>query len=192
MPYYPGDELYRAEPLCTLERSGCNMHRLILGTHTGSHIDAPFHFLQTGKTIDQYPLFRFIEPAQVVEVRGKEIGPDSLEGVDREVGAVLFKTSNSRLMELGTFSRDYVSLTPEAAEALIQRGVRLVGIDYISIEKFGASDFRVHKRLLQEDVLILEGLNLKDVPSGRYLLLAVPLRLKGMDGSPVRAFLLEF
>lgn len=192
MPYYPGDEPYRTEPICTLERSGCNMHKITLGTHTGSHIDAPLHFLEDGKAIDQYPLFRFMEPAEVVEVKVREIGPEHLEGLDPEARAVLFKTPNSSLMGVGAFCRDYTHLTPEGAQALIERGVRLVGIDYVSIERFGTPDFPVHKRLLEADVLILEGLNLKDVPPGLYLLLAFPLRLKGMDGSPVRALLLEF
>lgn len=168
------------------------MHKITLGTHTGSHIDAPLHFLEGGRAIDQYPLYRFMEPAQVVEVSGKEIGPEHIEGLDPEARAVLFKTLNSSLMGIGAFCRDYTALTPEGAEVLIEKGIRLVGIDYVSIERFGTPDFLVHKRLLEEDVLILEGLNLKDVPPGLYLLLALPLRLKGMDGSPVRALLLEF
>ena len=168
------------------------MHKLLMGTHTGSHIDAPCHFLEGGRSIEQIPLYRFMEEAQVLEIRGKEIGPEDLQGLEDGIGAVLFKTRNSGLMSLGAFYRDYVYLSPEGAEVLIERGVRLVGIDYVSIERFGTPDFRLHRRLLKADVLILEGLDLKDVPPGRYLLLALPLRIRGMDGSPVRAVLLEF
>jgi len=192
MAYYPGDVPYKAEPICTIDRSGCNMHKLLMGTHTGSHIDAPCHFLEGGRSIEQIPLYRFMEEAQVLEIRGKEIGPEDLRGLEDGIGAVLFKTRNSGLMSLGAFLRDYVCLSPEGAEVLIERGIRLVGIDYVSIERFGTPDFRLHRRLLEADVLILEGLDLKDVPPGRYLLLALPLRIRGMDGSPVRAVLLEF
>jgi len=191
IPYYPGDVIFRAEPLCTLESSGCNMHRLLLGTHSGSHLDAPLHFLAGGSGADEIELDRLIGEAEVLEVKGKEIGPQEVQSLTPGVERVLFKTGNSPLMRRGTFQRDYVFLSMEGAEALLERKVKLVGIDYISIERFGTPDFAVHKRLLQEDVVILEGLTLEDVPPGRYFLVALPLKLRGMDGAPLRAALLE-
>lgn len=191
IPYYPGDVIFWAEPLCTLESSGCNMHRLLLGTHSGSHLDAPLQFLAGGSGADEIGLDRLIGEAEVLEVKGREIGPQEVQSLAPGVERVLFKTRNSPLMRRGTFQRDYVFLSMEGAEALLERKVKLVGIDYISIERFGTPDFAVHKRLLQEDVVILEGLTLEDVPPGRYLLVALPLKLRGMDGAPLRAALLE-
>lgn len=191
MPYYPGDAIFRAKPICTIEKSGCNMHLLEMGTHTGSHVDAPLHFLKGGRSVDQIALDRFIAEVEVLEIRSKEIHPEHLHRLSEGVEGVLFKTLNSEYMSLGFFWRDYVHLTLEAAEKAIERGLRLIGIDYVSVEGFGTRDFLVHKRLLEAGIVLLEGLTLKDVPPGRYILFAFPLRLKGMDGSPVRAVLIE-
>lgn len=191
MPYYPGDVVFRAQPICTIETSGCNMHLLEMGTHTGSHVDAPLHFLKGSRSIDQIPLDRFMAEVEVLEVRSKEIQPEHLRRLSGETEGVLFKTINSDFMSLGFFWRDYAHLTLEAAEKAIEQGLKIIGIDYISIERFGTPDFSVHKRLLEAGIVLLEGLNLKDVPPGRYILFAFPLRLKGMDGSPVRAVLIE-
>ncbi len=192
MVTYPGDVEFEATPLCTIERSGCNMARLHLGTHTGSHIDAPLHFLAEGASIDEIPLERFIGPAQVIEIKGKEISSKEIgEGLEEGMKRVIFKTANSSLMEREEFSREYVYLTEEGAEFLVERGVELVGIDYLSIERFGTPSFSVHKRLFSAGICVLEGLNLKGVNPGRYLLVALPLRLVGLDGSPVRAVLIE-
>jgi arylformamidase len=192
MPYYPGDVVFRASPICTFERSGCNMHELHLGTHTGSHVDVPFHFLKDGKTVDQIPLYRFIEMVQVVEVKKSRISVEDLSLLEEGVKGVLFKTKNSDYMEMEAFYKDYAYLTLEAAEWLIDRKIRLIGIDYVSIEEFGTPSFQVHKKLLEAEILLFEGLNLKDVPPGKYVFIGLPLRLKGMDGSPVRALLIEF
>ncbi len=191
MPYYPGDAVFQAEPICTIKRSGCNMHRLVLGTHTGSHVDAPLHFVPHGESVDRLPLDRFVGEAEVVEVKGREIGPEAMEGLPSGTKRVLFKTRNSPLMREETFHTDYVHLTLEGARYLLKRGVELVGIDYVSIERFGTPDFTVHKELLEAEVAILEGLDLSQVPPGRYFLVALPLKLRGMDGSPLRAVLLE-
>jgi len=192
MPYYPGDKAFEAFPICTIERSGCNMHELHLGTHTGSHVDAPFHFLKDGKTVDQIPLYRFIEMVQVLEVKKGRVSVEDLFSLEEDIRGVLFKTKNSEYMSLKSFYKDYTYLTLEAAEHLIKRKIRLIGIDYVSIEEFGTPSFQVHKKLLEAEVILFEGLNLKDVPPGKYLFIGFPLRLKGMDGSPVRAVLIEF
>lgn len=191
IPYYPGDAIFRAQPICTIETSGCNMHLLEMGTHTGSHVDAPLHFLKEGKSVDQIPLDRFMAEVEVLEVRSKEIGPEHLGQISGEIEGVLFKTINSDFMSIGFFWRDYVHLTLEAAEKAIEQGLKIIGIDYVSIERFGTRDFSVHKKLLEAGIILLEGLNLKDVPPGKYILFAFPLRLKGMDGAPVRAVLVE-
>ncbi len=192
MIVYPGDAKFRTEPICTIERSGCNMTKLFLGTHTGSHIDAPFHFLPDGASVDKIPLSTFIGPAQVIEVKEKEITRKVIEErIDPDTERVLFKTENSYLLEKESFSKDYTYLTEDGARLLAEKGIKLVGIDYISIERFGTPDFSVHKILFKAGICILEGINLKDVRPGHYILVALPLKLKGLDGSPVRAVLIE-
>ena len=113
------------------------MHRLLLGTHSGSYLDAPLHFLDGGSGADEIELDRLIGETEVLEVKGREIGPQEVQSLTPGVERVLFKTGNSPLMRRGTFQRDYVFLSMEGAEALLERKVKLVGIDYISIERFG-------------------------------------------------------
>ena len=189
---YPGDAQFSKTPVCTIERSGCNMTKLILGTHTGTHIDAPFHFLKDGNSIDQIPLSHFIGQAQVIEVNEQEINSTIIkkqlkDGVER----VLFKTRNSERYKEKGFSKNYTYLTEDGAVFLTRSGIKLVGIDYLSIERFGTPDFRVHKILFQANICVLEGINLSEVDPGIYTLVALPLRLKGLDGSPVRAVLIS-
>jgi len=189
---YPGDAKFSKTPICTIERSGCNMMKLILGTHTGTHIDAPLHFLQDGLSIDKVPLSHFIGKTQVIEISEKEITEEIIRRKMKPgIEIVLFKTKNSALYKERKFIKDYTYLTEDGARFLVKKGIKLVGIDYISIEKFGTPDFRVHKILLQANICILEGINLLDVEESIYTLIAMPLRLKGLDGSPVRAVLIR-
>ncbi len=189
---YPGDTPFCSEAMCTIARSGCNMSQLTVGTHTGTHIDAPLHFLERGKGVDELPLERFMGMAQVVEVVGESIGPEFLQGLRlSQIRTLLFKTRNSLLLEEKGFRRDYVHLTADGAACLVEMGIDLVGIDYLSIERFGTPDFAVHKTLLEAGISILEGLDLRGVAPGTYFLIALPLRITGGDGSPLRAVLLE-
>ncbi len=192
MVTYPGDAQFSKTPVCTIERSGCNMTKLIFGTHTGTHIDAPFHFLKDGDPINQIPLSHFIGQAQVIEVNEQEINSIVIKKQLRDgVERVLFKTRNSELYKTKTFLKTYTYLTEDGAIFLTEVGIKLVGIDYISIEKFGTPDFKVHKILFQKNICILEGINLSHVAPGIYTLIALPLRFKGLDGSPVRAVLIS-
>jgi len=189
---YPGDAPFGSEAICTIARSGCNMRKLTLGTHTGTHIDAPLHFLEGGNGVDELPLDRFMGMVQVVKVEGDRIEREFLQELElAQVRKILFKTRNSLLLEEGEFHKDYVYLTLEGAEYITKMGMDLVGIDYLSIERFGAPEFAVHKTLLENGVSILEGINLRGVNPGTYFLIALPLRIKGADGSPLRAVLLE-
>jgi arylformamidase len=185
--------------LSTLSGDPCNVARLTLGTHSGTHVDAPFHYFPNGKTLEQVPLDRLVGPARVVEVAGEQdIGAAALEtlaasgalppGTER----VLFKTRNTlrRLLEDTFFHTDYVAVTPEGAEWLVARGVKTVGVDYLSVETYDTEDERTHRTLLAAEVLIIEGLNLRDVPPGDYTLVCGALKLAGGDGAPARVFLL--
>ncbi len=188
---YPGDAQFQKTPICTIERSGCNMTKLILGTHTGSHIDVSSHFFSNGTPIDKVPLSAFIGKAQVIEVREKEITSEILrQRMASGIKRLLFKTKNSALMQKREFLPDYTYLTQDGAQFLRKSGVKLVGIDYISIERFGTPDFSVHKTLFKAGICILEGIDLLNVSPGYYTLIALPLKLRSLDGSPVRAILI--
>ncbi|MFN3533878.1 MAG: cyclase family protein [Desulfatiglandales bacterium] len=192
MILYPGDTVPQFRPICTLGRSGCNMTELTISTHTGTHIDAPSHFLERGKSIDSIELERFIGEAQVLEVKGGEIDSRIIEREIKEgVRRILFKTTNSSFMENNTFSKRHAHLTMDGARAIVSKEILLVGIDYVTVERFGTPDFSVHKTLLCANIPILEGLNLASVEPGLYRLIALPLRFEGLDGSPVRAVLIR-
>jgi arylformamidase len=192
---YPGDDPYTREEVSSIsDGAAYNLSTLTLSAHSGTHIDAPAHFLEMGKTIDQYPPENFILPAHVIHVEDTEsIKPDSLEGLRIERGdALLFKTINSTkgLSRSGLFSEKFVYMSVEAAEFCVKLGAGLVGIDYVSIDCYRGDEAPVHRKLLKNGILILEGINLKDVPSGDYTLLCPPLKMKGAEASPVRALLL--
>ena len=166
-----------------------------MSAHAGTHIDTPLHFIPNSKKIHKYYVKDFILPAQVVQVQDTEsIEPSHLNGLDIRPGeALLFKTLNSisgKLMS-GVFSEDFVYLSPEAAGVFIEKKLGLVGIDYVSIDKFGEESSPAHHKLLGNNILILEGINLRDVPPGKYTLICLPLKIKDCEGSPVRAILLD-
>lgn len=191
MIVYPGDTVPEFRPICTIEKSGCNMTEMKISSHTGTHIDAPSHFLKDKNSIEKVDLEKFIGLTQVVEVHTHTIDANVISNlVDKSVKRILFKTINSRFLNMNKFSKSHVYLTEDGAEFLVSMNVILVGIDYITIERFGTPDFKVHKILLSANIPILEGLDLSDVNPGYYILVALPLKLKGLDGSPVRAVLI--
>jgi arylformamidase len=170
------------------------LSRLRMSTHSGTHLDFPFHFLPGGKRLEDYPIERFFLPAVVLHFPGvAEIRAESLANQDIRPGdAILFRTDNSDqgILHGPIFRSDFVDLSLEAAKFLANKGVLLVGIDALSLE--GAEDptFPVHCLVLSRDVLILEGIDLTNVAAGRYTLAAFPLKLKDSEASPVRAVLL--
>lgn len=193
MTSFPGDPRVRHTLAKTISRDGVNLSEYCLGAHTGTHVDAPRHFLARGEGIQRLDVRRFVGPAWVADLRRVERGidPPALEraGIPRGTRRVLLQTSNSRLWERPRFQTRFVYLEPEGAGWLIARGVELVGIDYLSIEQFGRAGAPTHRRLLSAGVPILEGLDLRAVAPGRYQLAALPVRWKGADGAPTRAVL---
>ncbi len=170
-----------------------NVTQMKLGVHTGTHVDAPFHFIEGGNTVDNLPLELLIGRAYVLHL--PEVDYITLDIVKNSTipprtKRVLFRTKNSEIWNSNkkTFQKNFVSLSPEAAEYLIGRGVKLIGVDYLSVAPFGDS-VPTHKKLLESDVVVLEGLNLSEVSQGRYTLYCLPLKLKGADGAPARAVL---
>ena len=167
-----------------------NSSSMHTSAHAGTHVDAPFHFVPDGRTIESLPLELFIGPARVcaVEASGQitanEIGRLNLEGEKR----VLFKTRNSTLLHQPTYDPTFVSFSVDGAKALVALGVQLVGLDYLSVAR-AEEQVPVHRAFLDQGIILLEGVDLSEVPPGRYELICPPVKLVGSDGAPCRAIL---
>lgn len=192
---YPGDPPYWRREQLSLERGDpFTLSSLCLCAHSGTHLDAPAHFLPGGRTLDAYPPQRFIVPAWLVEAPGGPVlGPEALDGLPPQAQgrALLFKTANSPLGHAVSqaWSPDYVHLGPELAQRCLDWGAELVGLDAPSLDDPGDEAQPVHRLLLAADVLILEGLNLAAPAPGPYLLVCAPLKLDGAEAAPARALL---
>lgn len=193
---YPGNPPIHIELQQAIAKgAGANVSHVDFGSHTGTHVDAPRHFFDDGAGVDQIPLDVLIGQAMVVgfgdDVRAVTRGDlerFDLTGVER----LLLRTRNSTyLTQDPNFHQDYTYLAPDAAEHLVAQGVKLVGIDYLSIEQFHSGHHRTHLTLLGAGIVIVEGLNLDGIADGRYELCCLPLRLVGCDGAPARAVLIE-
>lgn len=195
LPVYPGDPAIEILRTSRLEDGDtANVSRLSLSSHTGTHVDPPSHFIAGGRSLDHLSLDVLIGPARVIDVGDVDVidagilGRSDLTGVTR----VLFKSRNSRLWKGNSpFAKDFVYLDHSAAQVLVARGIKLVGIDYLSIEKFDFDVPRTHFELLGADVVVVEGLDLSDVPPGDYELICLPLKIKDGDGAPARVVLRE-
>jgi arylformamidase len=197
LPVWPGDppvELERYRAISAGDNS--NVSRIGCSVHSGTHVDAPGHFIDNALTIEDLSLDTLIGPALVVEVPGAgAIEPDFLETLALPSGTVrlLFKTRNSDLWRKPdhSFHSDYVALSPQSATWIVDRGVRLVGIDYLSVQMFADPEPLTHRTLLAAGIVVVEGLNLQGVRPGSYQLICLPLKLAGSDGAPARAVLIE-
>jgi arylformamidase len=196
LPVYPGDPAVQISQVASLAAGDiCTVSHLSFGSHTGTHVDPPAHFVAGTATLDQLPLEVLIGLARVVDVG--EINAIDVAAIEKAkltgVERVLFKTRNSRLWQQGTheFDRDFVYLETNAAERLVEMGVRLVGIDYLSIEKFNFDQPTTHYTLLGNNVVVVEGLDLSEVEAGDYELICLPMKIKNGDGGPARVILRE-
>ncbi len=193
MPTWPGDPRVMVRPALSMVRGDpVNVTALAMGTHTGTHIDAPSHIVPGGTTVDGLELETLVGPCHVFEVPGAdEIDVMHLRGLPiKGTIRALFKTANSALWDTREdFSEDFVALTPMAARFLVGMGVKLVGVDYLSVEGYQAQGTPAHLALLGAGVAIVEGLNLAGVPPGDYELIVLPLKVVGADGAPARALL---
>lgn len=201
LPIRPGMLTYPGDPVVAVERTSdmrdgdvSNLSVISMSTHTGTHVDPPIHFVDGGATVDQLPLDTLIGDAVVADMRGvATIGVAELEtaGLPADAERVLFRTDWSARWseEKPAFPDAVTCVSEDGARWLVERGIRLAGTDFISIE--GADDpaFPVHRVLLGANVVIVEGLDLRDVPAGRYMLWCLPLRLRDGDGGPARAVL---
>jgi arylformamidase len=196
-PTYPGDPGIEIKDWLTLASGdAANVSVLHFGAHSGTHVDAPVHFIEGGNTVASLPLDVLIGRAEVVEV------PDARKVIDAAFVAancspdserVLFKTRNSRFWNgaNSAFREDYTYIDPGAARKLVESGIKLVGIDYLSVERFQSKTFETHHVLLSNGVVILEGLDLRAVGPDSYELICLPLKISGGsgDGAPARAIL---
>lgn len=197
LPVWPGD------PQVVLERyrqqskgDASNDSRLACSVHCGTHIDAPAHFIDRGTTIEQLSLDSLVGSATVVEFPEIDrITPDLLETqqIDAQTDRLLLKTKNSELWAdpEHEFYPDFVALSADSARWIVNRGIQLVGIDYLSIQMFNDTEPLTHRILLEAGVIILEGLDLRAVEPGNYQLICLPLKLTGSDGAPARAILIK-
>lgn len=196
-PVYEGDPSVRAEISASMKKGdAANVTSLCCGAHTATHVDAPNHFIDGTRKVADLELEKMIGRCLVVAIPDDvmEIEPQhlpSLSGVER----ILFKTRNSAFWnepEKG-FRRDFTAVSPAAAKVLADADVKLVGVDYLSVEKFGSVDFATHITLLEKEIVILEGLDLRGITAGEYELICLPLKLisETGDGAPARVVLRE-
>ena len=196
MPVWPSDPPVQLIPSAFPSADRSHTIRITsinMGSHTGTHIDAPSHFVDGGKTLHEIPMDALVGKVTIFHLpEVKTISRRHLEALDWQ-GAerVFFKTDNSAKWSDKHFHKDFVSVEPSGAEFLVKRGIRLVGIDYLSIDPFGSPDHPSHFVLLRRDVVILEGLDLRQVAPGRYHMVALPLNLQGADGAPTRVILMD-
>jgi arylformamidase len=193
---WPGNPPYARELVSQIANGAhCDLSQITMTTHVGTHVDTPAHFIADAKNLDEYPIEHWVRPAHIVSIKDERlIKPGELESLDIKPGdALLFKTVNSisGRSTSGVFSEDFVYPSPEAARFCVEKKVSLVGIDYGSVDRRSESDFPTHYELLGNGILILEGINLKDVPPGRYTLFCLPLKIKGAEGAPARAVLVR-
>jgi arylformamidase len=191
---YPGDPPLRiAEHLLISRGDPANVSILEMGSHTGTHVDAPRHFFDDGAPVDQLSLDHFLGKAKVLDLTGvdaigaADLARHTIEPEDR----VLLKTRNSAFVEEPNVRTDFAYLTLDGARYLAEVGIRTLGIDYLSIERFDCDDFPAHRTLLGRGIVLIEGLCLGRVAPGEYEMIALPIKIRGGNGSPVRVVLIE-
>ena len=200
VPIRSGGLVYPGNPEIDIELqqavakgASANVSTIRFGSHTGTHADAARHFFDDGESVDHIPLDRLIGSAvllkfddEVRSVGAAELRRQDLGGYKR----VLIGTRNSALLSRPDFVKDYTYLAPDGAQYLVDQGVELVGVDYLSIEQFHSGHHRTHRTLLERSVVIVEGLDLSVPAPGEYEFICLPLRIEGCDGAPARAVLI--
>ncbi len=193
MVHWPNDPPFQTELVQSiLQGATNNLSRISMGAHTGTHVDAPRHFLQDGKDISRMPIDLMVGVSRVIEIRDpqqiklEELIKHQIQSGER----LLFKTSNSpTVWQKNEFVRDFVSLSKEAAEFLASQKIKLVGVDYLSVGGYHSDGAYIHRTLLSKEIWLIEGLNLSEVKPGRYFLICLPLKIVSGDGAPARAII---
>lgn len=196
MLVWPGDSGVSIEVLTTVaSEKGSKNSRFSFGSHTGTHVDAPNHFVENATGVDKIDPQKLYGPCEVLDltsIDNSEILPSHMEGAKLDKGArILFKTGNYKYLQGSKFPDSYISLSLQAADYLIDKGVVLVGTDFLGIEKRKNPGHPVHTALLKKGIVIVEGLDLSQVSAGSYTIICMPLRVVDADGSPARVFLIR-
>lgn len=192
LPNYPGNTPFALEPIKRLARGdSSNVSSLHLSAHAGTHVDAPRHFFDDAPASEGLSLEMLIGRARVVDVTSRKgVAAEDLAPLNlSEDVRLLIKTANSRLWNSPEFHRDYVGVTESGAKHLVEHGIKVVGVDYLSVECFKQPGAPAHHTLLGAGVIVIEGLNLRDVEPGIYEMICLPLRIVGSDGAPARVVL---
>ncbi|HMH85311.1 MAG TPA: cyclase family protein [Gemmatimonadaceae bacterium] len=191
---YPGNpEIDISLQQAVAKGASANVSNIRFGSHTGTHADAARHFFDDGQPVDMIPLDRLIGPALLIGFSDsvRSVGAADLREHDlKNHKRVLLRTRNSAFLSQKDFVTDYTYLAPDGAQYLVDKGVELVGIDYLSIEQFHSGHHRTHRTLLERSVVIVEGLDLSVPAPGEYEFICLPLRIEGCDGAPARAVLI--
>jgi len=189
---YPNNVAFSLEAIKRLARGdSSNVSALHMSAHTGTHVDAPRHFYDEGTGTEALPLEMLVGRTRVIELRTRAgITADDLSAVDlSEEVRLLIKTQNSRLWGDPEFHSDYIGVTESGAKYLVDHGIKVVGVDYLSVEVFRTPGAPAHHLLLGAGTIVIEGLNLRDVDPGVYEMLCLPLKVVGSDGAPARVVL---
>ena len=192
MVTFPGDPPFQIKPFFQRHRGDpFDLALMSIGTHLGTHVDPPAHYLDGGSTVDEIPLEILVGPGVVLDMRGKSlIDRQALEEAPLEDHVrVLFKTDNGPRLLQSSFHEDFVHLTEDGARYLVEKNVCLVGNDYLSIERYQNPGAPVHHILLEAGALVVEAVNLMEVPPGAYEIFCLPIKIKGADGAPARILL---
>ena len=196
LPVWPGDPPVEIEKLSAIvDGADANVSKISCGVHMGTHVDAPYHFIDSGQGIEMLALEVLIGPAFVLDLIGTDtIDRQALEGqeIPADVERLLFKTRNSMYWATGvkSFQEDFVAVDESGAEWLVEQGIKLVGVDYLSVAPFHAG-VPTHQTLLRHGVVIVEGLDLSSAAAGWYDLACLPLKIIASDGAPARAVLMS-
>jgi arylformamidase len=195
-PVWPGDANIKL--ITTASRTqGTDFHvsKFSIGAHNGTHIDAPYHFWEDGNKLQDINISHFVTKTLVIEYSGSDhISEEFLKKIDlKGIKSILLKTSNSKWINKSDepFHKDFIAIDSTAANWCVKNEIKLIGIDYFSIEQYDTDNHEVHKILLRNNVIILEAINLSDVPQGDYQLFCPPLKIAAPDGAPVRAILVK-
>ena len=197
LPVWPGDPPVVLERIrARSEGSASNDSRIACSVHSGTHVDAPLHFIDQGASVEDLPLDILVGPTEVVEVPEADIITQEIlenQPLPEETKRLLIKTRNSALWQDAkqAFNPDFVALDSQAARWVVDQGIRLIGVDYLSVQLFSDKDPTTHQALLEAGVVIVEGLNLREVKPGTYQLICLPIKLVGSDGAPARTILIE-
>ena len=201
MPTYPGEPQPEFQPFFKLGRDKVNLTRLIMGSHTGTHVDAPKHFISTGDSVNKIPLDKFMGEVVTLDMSIKSIG-QGITNLDLDTYSKIVKAGDIMLIYTGTSDRwnkdenirqNFTYLEPSAAEWIVNHQIKCIGIDSFSVEKYGFKDGIAHKMLLSNKIGIIEGLdiNMKQCLGKRMFLVCLPLSLRGIDGSPARVIVFD-